>query len=262
VSLDRLERATHALRETTQSEASRSNTAALGRGLDRLAHLDRAKPPARLSMRHVRMVAWTLAASLLGVGAWANVTGRVNWFVPEPASAPPAELAAPPPPLVARERPHRRAAPLDDGVLPAEPEPASPAETPAPSAEPPALRAPVAPPVSPPASGGRERRPPAPHRAAPPSPPDADALYRAAHQAHFARADYAQALALWDAYLAEAEPGHRWKIEARYNRGIALYRLGQGGRAREALEPFARGEYGGYRRADARRLLETLPHSE
>jgi tetratricopeptide (TPR) repeat protein len=256
VSLDRLERATHALRETTSSEASRTNAAALGRGLDRLEH---PKPAARLSMRHVRIVAWTLAASLLGVGAWASATGRVNWFVPEPASAPPAEPAAAPPKLAARERAHRRAVPADDGALAAEPEP--PAETPAPPAEPPAVApAPVPPPVSAPASSDRPRRtPPVPARAAAPPSPDADALYRAAHQAHFARADYAQALALWDRYLAEAEPGHRWTIEARYNRGIALYRLGQAERAREALEPFARGEYGGYRRADARRLLEALP---
>lgn len=259
MSLDRLERATHALRETTQSEASRSNAAALGRGLDRLDHRHRAKPPAHLSMRHVRMVAWTLAASLLGVGAWASVTGRVNWFVPEPASAPPAELAAPPPKLAARERAQRRAAPSDEVPLPVEPAPL--VEMPA-HEEPPAI-APAAP-VSPPASNARARRAPrAPALApAPPAPADADALYREAHQAHFVRADYAQALALWDRYLAEAEPGHRWKIEARYNRGIALYRLGQAERAREALEPFARGEYGGYRRADARRLLEALPHSE
>jgi outer membrane protein assembly factor BamD (BamD/ComL family) len=92
--------------------------------------------------------------------------------------------------------------------------------------------------------------------------PDADELYRAAHQAHFGRADYAEALALWDRYLAQAEPGHRWKIEARYNRAIALYRLGQMQLAREALEPFARGEYGGYRRAEAQRLLEAAAHPE
>jgi hypothetical protein len=256
VSLDRLERATHALRETTLRDASRSNTAALGRLLDRVEH---PTPPARVSMRHVRLVACTLAVSLLGVGAWANVTGRVNWFVPEPASAPPAELAGPPPArLAARDRARRHAPPSVDTAPPAQPEPAPPAGTASARAAPPAVAAP-APPL---ASSHEVRRAPPVVAAPPPSRPDADALYRAAHQAHFARADYAQALALWEEYLAEAEPGHRWKIEARYNRGIALYRLGQPERAREALEPFARGEYGGYRRADAQRLLDALPHTD
>jgi hypothetical protein len=254
VSLDRLERATQALRETTLRDASRSNTAALGRVLDRLEH---PKPPARVSMRHLRLAAGTLAVCLVGVGAWANMTGRVRWFVPEPASAPPVEAATPARPE-GRERARRHAQTGDEEMPPAEREPVPPAAMPALRAEPPAVAAPA----PPPASSDRRQRLARASAAPPPSAPDADALYRAAHQAHFSRADYAQALALWDRYLAEAEPGHRWKIEARYNRGIALYRLGQAQRAREALEPFARGEYGGYRRADAQRLLDALPHSE
>lgn len=252
MSLDRLERATRALREATLHEAAGSNGPALARVL---ARSERPRPaPLRLSMRHVRLAACTLAMSLIGVGAWANMTGRVRWFAPEPASAPPAETAPPAAPISARPRSQPPAAPSEPAPL--QPEPVQAA---APRAEPLA----VAPSVSPPAAS---RRPPA-ARPAPvlreaPAPPDADALYRAAHQAHFGRADYAAALALWDRYLAEAEPGHRWKIEARYNRGIALYRLGQTELAREALEPFARGEYGAYRRADAQRLLETLPRSE
>jgi len=258
VSLDLLERATRALRETTDA----SDAAALDRVLERI---ERPKPSRGLSMRHVRIVAWTLASSLLGVGAWANVTGRVSWFVPEPARAPEPAAAAPPAAPAPRERARRRA-PAPAGLEqpevvdePAPPElapevvPPAPVPDPAPS-EPrrdtPKRVAPVAP------SATREARPPA--RLAPPA-PDADSLYRAAHDAHFARADYAEALALWDRYLAAAEPGQRWTIEARYNRGIALYRLGKNDAAREALEPFARGEYGSYRRSDARRLLDALP---
>jgi hypothetical protein len=268
VSLDRLGQATQALRQTTLDDASRSNAAALGRVLERL---ERPKPPSRLSMRHVRIAAWTLAASLLGVGAWANVTGRVSWFVPEPASAPP-ERAPAPAPAAARERP-RRQAPASEAMVepaPAEAPEAALAPPVEPALEPPAVAAPVAPsaaaPMAPPRPAPepgdhlRLRRAPAVETRAPA--PDADELYRAAHQAHFGRADYAAALALWDRYLAQAEPGHRWKIEARYNRGIALYRLGQTPLAREALEPFARGEYGGYRRAEAQRLLEAAARSE
>jgi hypothetical protein len=47
-------------------------------------------------------------------------------------------------------------------------------------------------------------------------------------------------------------------IEARFNRAIALMQLGQRAEARAALTPFAEGQYGGYRRDDARRLIETL----
>jgi hypothetical protein len=88
--------------------------------------------------------------------------------------------------------------------------------------------------------------------------PDLDALYREAHEAHFVRHDPAAALAAWDHYLAAAGSGGRMSLEARYNRAIALVRLGRRDEARQALEPFARGEYGGYRREDAARLLASL----
>jgi hypothetical protein len=47
-------------------------------------------------------------------------------------------------------------------------------------------------------------------------------------------------------------------LEARYNRAIVLVRLARNEEARRALEPFARGEFGGYRRDDAARLLESV----
>jgi TolA-binding protein len=87
---------------------------------------------------------------------------------------------------------------------------------------------------------------------------DADGdLYRLAHEAHFVNHDYARALSGWNAYL-QAAPGGRLATEARYNRAICLLRLGRDAEARQALEPFASGKFGGYRQNEARELLEEL----
>jgi hypothetical protein len=83
-------------------------------------------------------------------------------------------------------------------------------------------------------------------------------MYAAAHSAHFAVRDPAAALRGWDAYLA-TYPNGRFAQEARYNRAIALVRLGRATDARTALAPFADGTYGGYRQPEARALLEALP---
>ena len=88
--------------------------------------------------------------------------------------------------------------------------------------------------------------------------PDLDALYRDAHEVHFVRRDPAAALTAWDRYIAAAGANGRMTLEARYNRAMALVRLGRNDEARSALQPFARGEFGGYRREDAARLLESL----
>ncbi len=82
-------------------------------------------------------------------------------------------------------------------------------------------------------------------------------LYAAAHYAHFAARDYAVALRAWNAYL-RAAPDGPLAPEARYNRAIALARLGRRAEAREALAPFAAGTYGGYREKQARELLDAL----
>jgi hypothetical protein len=87
---------------------------------------------------------------------------------------------------------------------------------------------------------------------------DAQALYRTAHKAHFVDLEPARALDAWDAYLA-AFPSGAFALEARYNRALCLVRLGRAGEARQALAPFARGDYGDYRRAEARALLEAFP---
>jgi hypothetical protein len=87
------------------------------------------------------------------------------------------------------------------------------------------------------------------------APADELALYKQAHRAHFADQDYARALAGWDQYLATAPRG-TFALEARYNRAIALHRLGNRAAAIEALRPFANGAYGRYRQEEARQLIE------
>ncbi|MBK9259362.1 MAG: hypothetical protein IPM54_05945 [Polyangiaceae bacterium] len=85
----------------------------------------------------------------------------------------------------------------------------------------------------------------------------AEALYRAAHEAHFVTRNSSAALAAWDAYLAAAPRG-RFALEARYNRALCLVRLGRKAEAQRALEPFAAGAYGGYRKAEARSLVDAM----
>jgi tetratricopeptide (TPR) repeat protein len=89
------------------------------------------------------------------------------------------------------------------------------------------------------------------------TPQSPDELYREAHEAHFARHDFQAALALWDRYLA-LTPLPGLAVEARYNRAIALFRLGRRAETRQALRPFADGDYGSYRAAEARALLDAL----
>ena len=84
-----------------------------------------------------------------------------------------------------------------------------------------------------------------------------EALYAAAHRAHFVARDPAAALRAWDDYLA-VYPAGRFSLEARYNRALALVRLGREDEARAALTPFADGRSGGYRQAEARSLLDAI----
>jgi hypothetical protein len=248
-----LERATRALRSTADA-----SPAQLGRALERLERAQRSRRPSR---RWLRSAAWTLAATLAGAGAWANATGRVHWFGSAPESPPaPAQTLVP-----AAARQHAPTAlPPPSAVASDAPAVDAPASD-APPVDAPSSDAPVARALPAPRRAAPAARPAEPHAEPAPSPPAvdrADELYREAHAAHFVRADYGAALVAWDRYLAAAGPGHRWALEARYNRGIALYHLGQVAAARRALQPFADGEYGGYRREAARRLLEALPGAE
>jgi hypothetical protein len=162
-----------------------------------------------------------LAAVLVVSSAWAAATGRLPRFISS---------------VITQEHrePPVRVTPPPVPV----PTPEKPVETPVPT------EAPVV--------------HPAPTVSVAPLPLDReDTLYRTAHGAHFVSHDYASALAAWDAYLA-AFPRGRFAPEARYNRGIALVRLGRNDEARAALRPFADGAFGGYRQAEARELLDAL----
>lgn len=83
------------------------------------------------------------------------------------------------------------------------------------------------------------------------------AAYEQAHRAHFVDRDAAAALRAWDGYLASYPKGP-YAPEAAYNRAICLLRLSREAEAKKALEPFATGQYGSYRRKEASLLLSGL----
>jgi len=197
------------------------------------------------------LIAIPLVAALLASAAWGTVGERVRGWAKAlsgeraPLSArPPAKLVTPRAPISAQ---------LPELLSPEAPAPlAMPLPVPTaqstPAARSPALSKPTPIPAS------------APATAAPPAPPsesEVDALYRDAHRAQFSAGDPERALLLWDRYLALA-PNGGLSPEARYNRAIALVRLGRNAEAATALEPFARGEYGDYRRTEAKSLLERV----
>jgi hypothetical protein len=89
--------------------------------------------------------------------------------------------------------------------------------------------------------------------------PDAESadlvLFRRAQRLHLNRDP--RALAAWDDYLRVAGEAPL-APEARYNRALCLVRLGRRAEAKEALEPFANGAYGTYRKAEAKALITAL----
>jgi hypothetical protein len=101
---------------------------------------------------------------------------------------------------------------------------------------------------------------PPPASASPPERATSLQLYQSAHELHFRKRDFGAALAAWEAYLIRAATGPL-ALEARYNRAVCLTRLGRSTEARSALLPFARGDYGGYRQAEANALLNDHPSS-
>jgi len=87
---------------------------------------------------------------------------------------------------------------------------------------------------------------------------DADvAAFERAHRLHFAGGEARAAIAAWSSYLARFPRG-RFTLEAGYNLAMAYVREGDVDAARSALQPFATGEHGGYRRREARALLNAL----
>jgi hypothetical protein len=187
--------------------------------------------------RTLTVVGLQVGLATFGFGAWAAASGRLSSLIEEIRSAVTAPAAAPPAP----RRPTRRTALVPPAPLPA-----------APTAEPPSApirrkpaRAPAAPALDPIPNDGQD----------PADEQDQNVRYREAHQAHFVKRDFAAAVTAWDRYLALPRPG-RLALEARYNRAIALYRLGRRDEAAHALKPFADGDYGPYRQAEARALLQ------
>jgi hypothetical protein len=232
---DILEQATRALREETDAKANESARFTRSRVLASVHKTDR---------RRRSVVAFLLPIAAVLVGSTAFAASGGNWkrvaqvmgFVDPPATvAPPPE---PPAPITRAARPRPTPA-----VVP-EPQPA-PEPTPEPTPEP-------AKPVV--ALKTKASAPPA--VAADLSDPEI-ALYKKAHQLHFEGGSPGAALAAWEAYLAKSPRG-RFAVEASYNRAIALTRLGRTGEARAALEPFANGRYGNYRKESANALLQAL----
>jgi len=275
---DRLERATRALRE--EGPPSEGDLAETRARLLAGATSKRA--------RRANVLRWVLpmAAAFAAGSAFAATNGGLEravravqtWLAESPAqerpTAPPRERAPKPSPMVTLA-------------------PATPAlEAPPPQQQPNegALEAPATPPVAPltdglvaargerrahvraareqgadasdthaPESASAEAQPASDSRgAAAPGPSPDLALYREAHRAHFTLRDYAAALGLWQRYLASFPRGI-FALEAGYNRAICLVRLGHRAEAAAALRPFAEGQVqGGYRRDEARALLEAL----
>jgi hypothetical protein len=218
-----LDRATQALREQAVADDEAAEQT-LARVLTTVRRRGRRR-------RIFGVIGLQVGLATFGVAAWAAASGRLETFLARvlPARVEPQPLDVRPPQPRVRRRPAPVALPADEPPLPA-----PPAERPRPARAPAATRAIIEPP-----------------------PPDEQALYRQAHEIHFVRREFAAAVAAWDRYLALPRPG-QLAVEARYNRAIALYRLGRRADAVAALLPFARGDYGPYRQPEARALLEQL----
>lgn len=256
---DLLSQMTRAMRDETRPETA-ADAGEIGK-----ARLVRAlrKADRPLVAKRSRLLVLVAAAMFIGVAAWADPSGTVrNWIfgsndveklevdTPKRRSSGSSGPSAPAP--AAADPP---ASPISIDELPP-PEPSAP---PAPSARP-SVHETIdrpAPPVAR-SNSAPDPSPPAPPAASPTTDVDLEALYRQATDAQFTRRDFNQAIALWDRYLAIGGAGAPMSLEAKYNRGIALYRAGRQDEAKVVLERFARGEYGGYRREDAKRILETF----
>jgi hypothetical protein len=249
MSKDLLERAAAAVRDRydgTSDKATRTE--------DRVLRALRAHPSHR---NRVPLVAFPLVAALLASVAWGTVSESSRATVrsalhdlftsrkavatgklARPAAAARSVPVAPSAPNVVSEPP------LAEPSLSAAPSATLPAPAsvrPRSSTSKPATLAPQTQPVAPPSASEAE----------------INALYGAAHHAQFSGNDPALAVDLWDRYLAAA-PNGSLSPEARYNRAIALARLGRKAEAAAALEPFARGDYGAYRQNEANALLNAL----
>jgi TolA-binding protein len=252
---DMLDRAARGLREQTQ-ESVHSGEATLTQVLTSL----RAE---RRRRRLLLTAVVPIGTLFFGLAGWAMVTGRWATILP-PQLVPGAHVV----PQKSTARPARpRPTVVPEGSGPGAGAPVAPSDEPPVQENPPP---PVAHTVS---LASRGRTTPGPSKVAPPAempaaPPavtpvardpaaEDDRLYQLAHEAHFARKDYAAALVAWNRYVMLG-PRARFFLEARYNRAIALVRLDRKAEAVEALRPFAAAPVGSYRRSEARDLLRFL----
>ncbi len=231
---DAIQEHAHALRQVCDGESA--DAAATRRRILEVAH-------ARARRRR-RLVVLTapMAAALVLSSAWAAVSGRLPRLVALLAESAPAPTDAS----------HSARGDVGRNGLEQGNSQVASAPLPAPSVPAPSLTETSAPPVL------REvHSPQARGSAVDASAYAEESMYEAAHRAHFVTRDPAAALRGWDEYLAEY-PAGRFAPEARYNRALTLVRLGRIEEARAALAPFAEGAYGGYRRAEAREVLDAL----
>jgi hypothetical protein len=183
-----------------------------------------------------------VAATFIATSAWGVSSGRARVWIEEIRvvfGISKSEEAAPAPKPAAPKRTARAPEPKPPSEpLEAAPVPPTPEEP-----EKPVAVAPLSPPSA---------------FAAPDAGLDAELeLYREAHRMHFTQQNPRAALAAWDAYLAKSPRG-KFALEARYNRALCLVRLERTAEARAALEPFARGAFGAYRKREASELLDAL----
>lgn len=239
--------------------------------------LQRALFRTRTRERRTRVTRWVvlpIAAVLAASTAWAGMTGKLpavgslleSFHTERTPPTPPLPLSPQPASSLAAAEPIAETPPVEVASVaaPVEPapetapvqEPARPTVAPSPIAtarpSPSIGVAPAA--VDAPAHSSE----PAPVAAPTASAPDPHAaLFAEAHRLHFIDRDPARALAAWDRYLVAA-PNGRFAPEARYNRALALVRLGRHAEAQAELAAFASGTYGSYRREEAKALLDAL----
>lgn len=249
---DPLLRATAALREKYDATSPEGDPATRARVLE-------AAPLRARERRLGRAFLLPIAAAFVLFATWAAATGRLpglsRWQEPTETVEAPASNSTPMPVSSSANRAPVLVAATVDAEPPSEDAGEIEAVTPAP------IPSGVASTVK--AANASSSAPVGVVPSARPSAPpaitlsDEDARYAVAHRAHFESRDWPRALEAWDVYLAK-HPRGRLAPEARYNRALCLLRLGQVARAREALAPFADGREGGYRRAEAEKLLGTF----